>query len=501
MGKVILVGAGPGDASLITVKGLEQIRDCDVIVYDRLIAEELLSFAKPGTRFVCVGKDPAGHAVKQEEINRILAEYAKQYKKVVRLKGGDAFVFGRGGEEAQSLLAQQIPVEVIPGVTSAIAVPELAGIPATHRGVSSSFHVIAGHCRENGELREAPFDLYAKLDGTLIFLMGMANLKIIAEQLMLYGKSKQTPAAVISDGATLRARTVRGTLSEIAAKAKEEKLTSPAVIVIGETAGFSFGVSQKKREMPVGLTGTAETNQKVGNAIESAGGSAIALSELKTVKLPGYQQLMKEMGRIAEYDWVFFASRPAVALFFEAFTESGLDIRTLSRLRFAVIGEGTGQALRIHGIHADFIPEHADRVSFLREFAKTCSSRKILFPAAMRSCETLTGTLAASEIPYTVVPVYDVRGVRASCFEQADSLNKIAFFSGSGVEEFFSLARESKMQIKPYCRLYAMGNSAFCALKDLVESADWQENRKTWDVIAAGEFNAGWLADGILSQK
>lgn len=499
MGKVILVGAGPGDASLITVKGLEQIRDCDVIVYDRLIAEELLSFAKPGTRFTYVGKDPAGHALKQEEINRILTEYAKQYEKVVRLKGGDAFVFGRGGEEAQALHAQQIPVEVIPGVTSAIAVPELAGIPVTHRGVSRSFHVIAGHCREDGELREAPFDLYAKLDGTLIFLMGMANLDTIAGQLILHGKSRQTPAAVISDGASERTRAVRGTLSDIAARAKEEKLTAPAVIVIGETADFSLVASHQANQLSVGLTGTADTNKKARHTIECAGGGAIDLTELKTVKLPGYHILTEEIGRIAEYDWVLFASKQSVAYFFEAFMERGLDIRSLYRLRFAAIGEGTGKALRMHGVYADFMPEHADRVSFLREFAQTCCAKKILFPAAVRSYHALMGALAESKIPHTAIPVYDVRGIRGACFDQADRLDKIAFFSGSGVEEFFSLIRESEMQIKPYCKMYCMGNSALHALKDLTESAVWQENRKTWDVIAAGEATVACLADCILS--
>ena len=224
-----MVGAGPGDAGLITVKGLEKIRQCDAIVYDRLANEELLEEVPVSCEKIYVGKQAGSHYRKQQEINKILVECARRHEYVVRLKGGDSFVFGRGGEEIEALQAEGIAYEVIPGVTSAIAVPECAGIPVTHRGVSQSFHVITGHTKTSTNEPDYDYDTIAKMEGTIVFLMGLSNLSQIAKRLIDAGKEAGTPVAVISDGTTCYQRKVTGTLETIAGKVEEAKIPSPAV--------------------------------------------------------------------------------------------------------------------------------------------------------------------------------------------------------------------------------------------------------------------------------
>ena len=240
MGKVYLEGAGPGDAGLITAKGLEKLKKCDAVVYDRLVTEELLDVLSPDCEKIYVGKEAGKHYKRQEEINRILVECAKKHKNVVRLKGGDPFVFGRGGEEIEALRQYNIPYEVIPGVTSAVAVPECAGIPVTHRGVARSFHVITGHTKNSVGSPEYDYETLGKTEGTLVFLMGLSNLGEIADKLIFAGKPANIPVAVISDGTTACQKVVKGRLKNIVEKVNESNLKSPAIIVIGETAEYEY---------------------------------------------------------------------------------------------------------------------------------------------------------------------------------------------------------------------------------------------------------------------
>ena len=224
MGKVILVGAGPGDAGLVTVKGMEKISECDVIIYDRLASDELLECTKENCIKVDVGKRPGAHTMKQEQINELLVRYGSEYESVVRLKGGDSFVFGRGGEEILALMNAGIDFELVPGVTSAVAVPEMAGIPVTHREVSRSFHVITGHTKDGNAIDESQYRTYASIEGTLVFLMGLGSLEEITEKLIFYGKSPDTPAAVIENGTTAGEKKVVGYLHKIGNKVREAGL-------------------------------------------------------------------------------------------------------------------------------------------------------------------------------------------------------------------------------------------------------------------------------------
>ncbi len=235
-GKVFLVGAGPGDPELITVKGLECLRRAEVIVYDRLVDESILKEANPGAEKIYVGKASSHHTLEQGAINRLLIEKAGEGKRVVRLKGGDPFVLGRGGEEAEALVKSGISFEVIPGVSSAVAVPAYAGIPVTHRGVASSFTVVTGHKAVGQSDPGISWDRLAACTGTLVILMGMKNLGAVVGQLIKHGKSPSTPAAVITEGTTERQRCVTGTLQDIAEKAKN--LKPPSVVVIGDVVRF-----------------------------------------------------------------------------------------------------------------------------------------------------------------------------------------------------------------------------------------------------------------------
>ena len=230
LGKVYLVGAGCGDYDLITLRGMNLLKVCDTVVYDSLIDSRLLDFTADTTEKICVGKRAGHHCEKQERINEILVENALNGKAVVRLKGGDPFVFGRGGEEILALKKHNIPYDIVPGITSAIAVPELAGIPVTHRKMSRGFHVITGHTAE--DLIPENIKKYASTDETLVILMGLNNLSKITETLILNGKDKNTPAAVISHGASAKQKTIRSDLKNIADEVKKHKIKTPAISIV-----------------------------------------------------------------------------------------------------------------------------------------------------------------------------------------------------------------------------------------------------------------------------
>lgn len=498
MGKVTLIGAGPGNPDLITIRGMEQLKKADVIIYDRLASDELLSFARKNAVLVYVGKKPGEHSMQQEEINRTIITYAGQYEAVVRLKGGDPFVFGRGGEEIQALIGAGIPFQVVPGVTSAIAVPELAGIPVTHRGVGRSFHVITGHTKDGEETLPDDMETLAGLQGTLVFLMGLRNIEKITEELMRYGKSPNTPAAVISNGTTLKERTVRGTLSDIAGRVRKAGLTSPVVIVIGETAKLDFRTQkagnaeysddkmqktaeaantdrkmQKTAEaantdwnMRFGLIGTSTTCREFKGGIKRCGGEAVQLITMQAIRTQAYELLGNAMEKIKDYEWIFFTSKQAVDLFFTFLKEKSVDIRTISGCRFGVIGEGTGRALLAYGIHADFMPKSADSFSFATEFAHTQEACRILLPRAKQGSPQLRDILLKAGFAVCEIPVYDVVGRRMDTFSQIENVKNLVFFSASGVHAFVQELKSGHQTLAKGKCFYCIGHMTAQALTE-----------------------------------
>jgi uroporphyrinogen III methyltransferase/synthase len=369
---VSLVGAGPGDPGLITVKGLERIAEADVIVYDKLASETLLDHARPGAELIYMGKIGGGPTHAQEAINDLLVEKAREGKRVVRLKGGDPYVFGRGGEEGEALRNAGIPFEVVPGVTSAVAVPSYAGIPVTHRGLSQSFAVITGHEALPGGPGSTPepgeglppginWPGLAGVD-TLVFLMGIRTLPDIARNLIEHGRSPDTPAAVIRMGTTAEQRTVTGTLGDIVSRIKEAGLTPPAITVVGEVVRLREALSWFEGRPLFGkrvlITRTRKQASVLARLLADEGAIPVELPAIEIEPVADRSELDAAIGRLAAgaYAWAVFTSANAVEEFFAAVESKGLDARAFGATRVCTIGPATAAALAERGIRADLVP-------------------------------------------------------------------------------------------------------------------------------------------------
>ncbi len=369
MGKVVLVGAGPGEYDLLTIGGEKALRQAQCIVYDRLINPDLLDIARPDCEKIFVGKMNHNHTLTQDGINELLAEKVRKYEFVVRLKGGDPYVFGRGGEEALFLRERGIDVEVIPGISSSIAALETAGIPATHRGLSKGFQVITAHSRKD-EAADIDYDLLRDKTVTLVFLMGLSHVGEIASGLINAGRDENTPAAVVSGGTTNHQKKVVGTLKDIGQKVINSGIESPAIIVVGDVVSLNSDLDffekrplfGKKYLLPV-IRGFQYSYERGGNASK-----VNRLKEMLTEK--GAEVVTVETGVIApvkldsaflsesrDGDYIVFTSANGVKVFFWNLDALNMDVRRLSGFRFAVIGENTAETLRSFGIRADLISD------------------------------------------------------------------------------------------------------------------------------------------------
>ena len=354
IGMVALVGAGPGDPGLITVKALEYIKRADVIVYDRLVNPDLLDHAPDPCERVYVGKTPKHHTKTQDEINEILVTEARNGKLVVRLKGGDPFLFGRGGEEAEVLADARIPFEVVPGVTSAIAAPAYAGIPVTHRDLSSSVVIVTGH--EDPEKTRASVDWDALVHGadTIVVLMGLGNLAPITSHLIKAGNPPDTPVALIQDATTPDQKTVTGALSDIVQRASEADLRPPAVAVIGEVAGLSKQIAWFETRPLSGKRVLVTRARKQASALSfrlaALGAEVIELPAIEITQSPEHKQALETaVDSIDKYDWLVLTSVNAVNLFFDRLQALGAPPETLNGLNIAAIGPETAKTISAYG--------------------------------------------------------------------------------------------------------------------------------------------------------
>ena len=350
-GKVYIVGAGCGDFELLTLKGKRCISEADCIIYDRLVNKRILGFAGKGTEFIYLGKENTEGGLIQEEINNKILEKALEGKTVVRLKGGDPFVFGRGGEEIEKLSEKNIPFEIIPGITSAIAVPEYAGIPVTHRGLSKSFHVFTGMTAKENSFHD--FKKIAELEGTLVFLMGVKNLGLITGELIKHGKDKNTPAAVIEKGTTGKQRVITDSLENIFKTAEKEKAVSPAVIVIGDVVKKreKFNWFEKKELFGKNILVTRDTAQGENfcREIEKLGGNSELLSFLRIEdKMHNFNY-----ENLKNYQALLFNSPNGVKFFFEHIP----DMRVLGNIKIGAVGAKTKEELEKFKIKPDVMPE------------------------------------------------------------------------------------------------------------------------------------------------
>lgn len=412
-GKVWLVGAGPSDAGLMTLRGYNVLQQAESVVYDHLLGGGVLSMIPPAARKIFVGKSSGHHSVPQEEIIRILIEEAGQGRRVVRLKGGDPFLFGRGGEELSALRAASIPCEVVPGVSSAIAVPAYAGIPVTYRGYSSSVHIFTGHPAALG--KDLPdFSVLAKLGGTLVFLMSVSAAATVCAGLLQAGMPPQTPAAAIENGTSARQRTICATLGALPAKMEEAGIHPPAVLVIGKTAALSKQLEWVSA-MPlhgkrIVVTRPPAACREFCRKIEAMGGEAIAFPCIETFPLK-QGGLADVMERIGSFTWITFSSTAGVDAFFKALFAAGADARGLAGVKIASVGAVTAERLRLHGIVPELVPAQFDGRHLGEELAKHIGTRDAVLvvrakagPRALEDVLRKTGALVETADAYETGP-------------------------------------------------------------------------------------------------
>lgn len=435
-GKVYIMGAGPGDLELLTLKGKRAIEEADCIVYDRLINPRILDFAKKDAEMIYLGKGNTEGGVIQDEINRTIVTKALEGKTVARVKGGDPFVFGRGGEEIQSLFDNGISFEVIPGITSSISVPAYAGIPVTHRGVARSFHVFTGHTMEDGTWHN--FEAIAKLEGTLVFLMGIKTLPIIVSDLVKNGKDPKTPVAIIEKGATADQRVTVGTLENIIEKAKERKIVPPAITIIGEVVNLreTFKWFEDKNLFGKKILVTRDKKQagEFSNKIEKMGGVAVELPfiEIESVLSKVTPEDLKE------YSALLFNSPNGVREFMKKID----DIRSLAHLKIGAVGSKTKELLEEYKIKADFMPEEY-MVSKLAELSLeyTKAGEKILIITSdISPCDTDKFNSMYDREFHKIV-AYNTKKITREKKEVCDTLNKVevvTFLSSSTVDAFYA---------------------------------------------------------------
>lgn len=454
-GIVTIMGAGCGDYDLITLRGKKVLEQCEVVVYDSLIDSRLLELVPITAEKICVGKRCGRHSETQENINALLVSKAREGKIVVRVKGGDPFVFGRGGEEIAELQRNNIRYDIVPGISSSIAVPELAGIPVTHRKVSRSFHVITGHTAD--DFSQERMRSYAKLDGTLVFLMGLSNLGRIAEELIRSGMDGNTSAAVISDGASTKQKVVRAELNRIADEVQRQQVRMPAVIVIGETAGYDFSpnVSRPLSGVTVTVTGTRRFSHKLSDALEKMGAEIQRLEHLDVVEYKSNAALDRALKNLSEYSIIVLTSINGAEIFFKKLFGLKTDIRTLSHIRFAVIGSGTAEVLERHGIFPDLIP---DKFTSERLAEQLCGyvkeNERVLILRAEKGSRILNELLDKNNITYDDIKTYDVQS-KGTDMAQTDIIGDyITFASSSGVKAFF----DSGLNIPDHVRIICIGD-------------------------------------------
>lgn len=427
---VYIVGAGTGDSSLITLKGIKCIKNADVIVYDHLVNPTLLSRAKDDCQLIYAGKISGNHHMAQEKINETLLKYGGTLN-VVRLKGGDPFIFGRGAEEAEYLAENNIPYEIVSGISSCYAAAEYSGIPVTHRGISSSFHVITGH-EKNGE-ETINYSTLAQLNGTLVFLMGLSHAENISKKLIDGGKDKDTKTAVVSNGTTERHKCVTGTLKDLPQLAAQ--VSSPAVIIIGDVVGLKCDWF-KPSNIKILATGTPIMNESLRN-------TGTEITEIPLIKaVPQNIDLFRKTN-LRDFSHIAFTSANGVEIFFNYMKQTNIDIRILGNTKFAVVGKKTAGALEKKGIFADIIPAEHSGTCLAKQFSEC---KNLLLIRAQNSSNELTDILLEKNIKFLDLKLYRTE----TDFSKKELLNLceadmdyIIFSSGSAAKAFTELSNRT----------------------------------------------------------
>ncbi len=414
-GKVWLVGAGPGDVGLLTVKAKKLIEECDTIVYDKLVGQGVLGLIPKGKKNIFVGKVAGNHAVPQDEINKILLNEAKAGKKVVRLKGGDPFLFGRGGEELELLVENQIDFEIVPGITSAIAVPAYSGIPVTHRDFVSSLHIITGHTKSEEEA-EADYEALVRLGGTLVFLMGKSALGRICRGLAEAGMPQDTPAACLARGTRAHQRRVVSTLGQLEKDVELANLPTPAIIIIGEVCKLSdkFFWAEKRPlgKIKIAITRPLEVGLKLSEKLNELGAEVVLIPTIQTKPLALNDEMKRIFKTVQTRKLIVFTSAAGVNAFFDKLFEAGYDVRFLAASKFAVVGEATKVALKRYGIEADIMPQiysglELGKLLVSDEIKEIYKNSEILLARGISADEDIINELGNAGVSYADIPFYE----------------------------------------------------------------------------------------------
>lgn len=411
VGKVWLVGAGPGDPGLFTLKGKEVLSRAEVVVYDALVGSGVLTMIPKDAELINVGKRSSNHLAPQETINRILVEAAKKGKRVVRLKGGDPFLFGRGGEEMELLKLEKIPCEVVPGVTSAIAVPAYNGIPVTHRDFCSSVHIITGH-KKKDEKYDIDFEALVRTKGTLVFLMGVKALPDIMKGLLENGCDPFMPAAILQKGTLAGQKRIVATVSTLEEEVERQGVETPAIIVVGKVCDLAQEFAWYE-ELPLAgkkilVTRPRELVSVMSRKLREKGAEVLELPAICTVPIPDNALLQKAIKELNTYQWLVFTSPSGVRIFFDELRAEKKDIRALAGLQIAALGSGTAKVLESHGLYPELIPEIFDGEALGKALAEKLSgTEKLLIPRAALGGRELIEELQKKGVVVDDIPTYD----------------------------------------------------------------------------------------------
>lgn len=465
-GIVYLVGAGPGDYGLISLKAIECIKQADTIVYDRLADDRLLDAARPDVELIYVGKASSDHTMRQEDINQLLVDKAKENKTVVRLKGGDPFVFGRGGEEALTLLENGLPFEVVPGITSAISVPAYAGIPVTHRGIATSFAVITGHEDPTKGESSMKWDKLATAVDTLVFLMGVENLPYITGQLIKHGRPADTPAAVIRWGTKPEQEVLVTTVGRAAAEVAAKGLKPPAIFLVGQVVSLREKLAWFDNKPLFGkkmlVTRAREQASILTDGLAKLGADCIEAPAIKIVPPASYDRLDEAIARLNEYQWLIFTSPNGVDYFFARLAAAKLDTRAIAA-KVAAIGSQTAGRLKSYGIVADIVPAEFRAEGIIEALASYIApGMKVLIPRALVARDILPEKLTELGAAVNVVPAYqtvtgDTDGQALAAKLAAGEIELVTFTSSSTVTNLLALLGENGAQLVAGAKVACIG--------------------------------------------
>ncbi len=454
-GKVYLVGAGPGDPGLLTLKGLEAIKEADCIIYDFLANSRLLEHAKAGVETIYVGKKGSQKTIEQEEINRLIVDKAKKGRTVVRLKGGDPFIFGRGGEEAEELKDAGIEFEVVPGVTSAIAAPAYAGIPLTHRDLSSAVTFITGQENPLKERTNIAWDRLSTGRGTLVFLMGWKSLPLIVQKLRENGWPPETPIALIRWGTMTRQVSCAGTLGTILALAESLEMRPPVVTVVGDVVNLRERLNWFESKPLFGkrilVTRALEQAGDFTRVLEKEGAEPLTFPTIKTIAPASWKPMDRAIKRLPSYDWAIFTSVNGVRYFFDRLYKTGLDVRELKGVRICAVGPMTAKAIEKLGIRVDLTPKEFKAEGLLEALGKrSIKGKRFLLARATKAREIIPEEIKRLGGRIDVVPAYrtvkpskEVAGLRE--IMASGGVDVVTFTSASTVTNFVAAFKRSEL--------------------------------------------------------